>query len=88
MNYDGDDFPGEITCCDGNDQFEVSVMHKSGNHCKWPKTIDKIIYARDDIVRTINLPRATVHCGQLFDNCSTIVQMLQCNYKRWTCLKI
>ena len=50
VNYDGEDFPGEITCCDGNDQFEVSVMHKSGNHCKWPKTIDKILYARDDIV--------------------------------------
>ena len=48
VNYAGDDFPGEITCCDGNDQFEeVSVMHKSGNHWKWPKTIDKILYARD-----------------------------------------
>ena len=21
VNYDGDDFPGEITCCDGNDQL-------------------------------------------------------------------
>ena len=27
VNYDGEDFPGEITCFDGNDQFEVSVMH-------------------------------------------------------------
>ena len=69
VNYDGEDFPGEITCCDGNDQFEeVSVMHKSGNHWKWPKTIDKILYARDDIVRTINPPRAAGHRGQcLFD---------------------
>ena len=50
VNYDGDDFPGEITCCDGNDQFEVSMMHKRGNHWKLPKTIDKILYARDDIV--------------------------------------
>ena len=54
MNYDGDDFPGEITCYDGNDQFEVSVMHKSSNHCKCPKTIDKIHYARDDIVQTLD----------------------------------
>ena len=30
VNYDGEDFPGEITCCDGNDQFDVGVMHKSG----------------------------------------------------------
>ena len=45
VNYDGDDFPGEIACCDGNDLFEVSEMHKSGNHWKWPKTIDKIHYA-------------------------------------------
>ena len=53
MNYDGDDFPGEITCCNGNDQFEVSVMHKSGNHWKWPKTINKILYARDDSANTL-----------------------------------
>ena len=83
VNYDGDDFPGEIACCDGNDQFEVSVMNKRGNHWKWPKTIDKILYARDDIVRTSNPPRAAGHRGQfLFIKCSTIVQMLQCNYKR------
>ena len=59
VNYDGEDFPGEITYCDGNDQFEVSVMHKSGNHWKGPKTIDKILYARDDIVQTlyyVNIP--------------------------------
>ena len=67
VNYDGDDFLGEITCCDGNDQFEFNVMHKSGNYWKWPKTIDKILYARDYIVRTINPPRATGHHGQLFD---------------------
>ena len=56
VNYDGEDFPGEITCCDGNDQFEVSVMHKSGNHWKWPKTIDKILYARDDMCEPSILP--------------------------------
>ena len=62
VNYDGDDFPGEITC-DSNDQFEVSMMHKSGNHWKWPKTIDKILYARDDLVRIFNPPRAAGHRG-------------------------
>ena len=43
-------------------------MHKSGNHWKWPKTINKILYAKDDIVQTINPPRAAGHRGQfLFD---------------------
>ena len=59
MNYEREDFPREITCCDGNDQFEVSVVHKSGNHWKWLKTIDQIYYARDDIVQTlycVNMP--------------------------------
>ena len=59
MNYDEDNFPGEITCSDGNDQFEVSMMHKSGNHWKWTKTIDKILYARDNTVQTlyyVNMP--------------------------------
>ena len=28
-------------------------MHKSDNHWKWPKTIDKILYARDDIVQIL-----------------------------------
>ena len=34
MNYDRDDFPGEITCCEDNDQFKVTMMHKSSNHWK------------------------------------------------------
>ena len=63
VNCDGEDFPGEITCCD-DDKFDVSMMQKSNNHWKWPKTIDKILYARDDIVRTINPPRAAGHRGQ------------------------
>ena len=55
VDYDGENFPG--ACCNGDDQFEVSVMHKSGNHWKWPKVVDKILYARDDIVRTTCPPR-------------------------------
>ena len=38
VDYDGEDGPGELTCCNGDDQCEVSVMHKSGNHWKWPKS--------------------------------------------------
>ena len=68
VDYDGEDGPGEITCCIGDDQCEVSVMHKSSNHWKWSKVIDKILYARDNIVRTICPSRAVGHRGQvLFD---------------------
>ena len=67
-DYDGEDFPGEITCCNGDDQCEVGVMHKSSNHWKWPKVVNKILYARDDIVHTICPPRAAGHRGLfLFD---------------------
>ena len=58
VDYAGEDFPGEIICCNGDDQCEISVMHKSGNHWKWPKVVDKILYARDDIMCTICPPRA------------------------------
>ena len=47
-----------------NDQFEISVMHNSSNHWKWPKTIDKILYTRDDIMRTFNPPRPAGHRRQ------------------------
>ena len=63
VDYDGENFPGELTCCNGDDQCEVSAMHKSGNHWKWPKVVDKIVYARDDIVHTTCPPRATGHRG-------------------------
>ncbi len=49
-------------------QYEVSVMHPSGNNWKWPKTEDKIYYPYDSIVRLINPPEAAGHRGQfIFD---------------------
>ena len=68
VDYDGEDGPGEMTCCNGDDQFEVGVMYKSGNHWKWPKVVNKILCARDNIVRTICPPRATGHCGQFLSD--------------------
>ena len=56
-DYDGEDGPGEMTC-NGDDQCEVSVMHKSGNHWKWPKVVDKILYAREDIMVSFKSSRA------------------------------
>ena len=68
VNYDGEQFPGEITCCNNSD-VEVNVMHKAGSkYWKWPESIDKIFYERKDIVRTINPPKAAGHRGQfVFD---------------------
>ena len=63
VNYNGEEFPGEITSC--GSEIEVSVMHKSGNKFwKWPKTIDKIVYERKDVVRKINPPKVAGHRGQ------------------------
>ena len=68
VNYDGDKFPGEIISC--ADEFEVSVMQKSGNKFwKWPNCIDKICYERKDILRSIDPPKVAGHRGQwVFDN--------------------
>ena len=68
VNYDGEQFPGEITCCNNSD-VEVNVMYKAGSkYWKWPESIDKIFYERKDIVRTINPPKAAGHRGQfVFD---------------------
>ena len=63
VNYNGEEFSGEITSC--GSEIEVSVMHKSGNKFwKWPKTIDKIFYERKDVVRKINPPKVAGHRGQ------------------------
>ena len=62
VNYNGEEFPGEITSC--GSEIEVSVMHKSGNKFwKWPKTIDKIFYERKNVVRKINPPKVAGHRG-------------------------
>jgi len=46
VNYNGEEFLGEITSC--GTEIEVSVIHKSGNKFwKWPKTIDKFFFRKE-----------------------------------------
>ena len=67
VNYDGEEFPGEITS--NAHDFEINVMHKSGNkYWKWPGVVDRIFYEKNNVVRNINPPRAAGHRGQfVFD---------------------
>ena len=55
VKYDGEKFPGEVTCIDNSD-VEVSVMHRSANAWKWPRPEDKIFYSRNEIVHVIKPP--------------------------------
>ena len=55
-------FPGEIVSCDVD--IEVSVMHRSGKHWKWPNPVDKIFYRREDILQTITPPKVVRNRGQ------------------------
>jgi hypothetical protein len=68
VKYDEARYPGEVVSVDEDSQYEVNVMHPSGNLWKWPKTEDKIYYAHDSIARLINPPKAAGHRGQfIFD---------------------
>ena len=60
VHYDGMRYPGEVTNIDGGDnQYEVRVMHRSGNHWKWPVTDDKIFYSQEDIKNNIDPPQSS-----------------------------
>ena len=64
MKYDGEEFPGDVTCIEDSD-VEVNVMHKSANSWKWLRPEDKIFYSRNKIVRVINPPNVAGNRGQL-----------------------
>lgn len=50
VNYEGDQFPDEVTAIQENETFEVSVMRRSGTSYRWPEKLDKIFYSREGIV--------------------------------------
>ena len=58
FSYKDERFPGEVTNITGSD-FEVNVMHKSGNIWKWPKRECKILCKWENIVQRINPPAIT-----------------------------
>ena len=58
------EFPGEVTTTVGLD-FEVSVMHKSGNEFwKWPSSEDKVFYQKQVLIKKMELSEVSVTCGQ------------------------
>ena len=63
VNYDGADFPGEITNIVGFD-YEVNVMHKYGAFWKWPLTEDRIFYDRKNVVKKLEPPEVAGTRGQ------------------------
>ncbi len=63
VNYDGEEYPGEVTAISDQD-IQVNVMHKSGGAWKWPKEADKIYYAANDVAKYINPPKAAGSRGQ------------------------
>jgi len=63
VNYDGADFPGEITNIVGFD-YEVNVMHKCGAFWKWPLTEDGIFYDRKNVVKKLEPPEVAGTRGQ------------------------
>lgn len=68
VTYDESNYPGEVTNVEDSENFEISVMHRSGQFWKWPKTEDKIVYCRDSIIKVINPPKAAGHRGQFTFN--------------------
>ena len=54
VSYEDDEFPGEVIAVLDND-FQVNVMHKSGNpFWKWPAQEDNIFYTRKNIARKLD----------------------------------
>ena len=64
VSYEDDVFPGEVIAVLDND-FQVNVMHKSGNSFwKWPAQEDNIFYTRENIVRNLDQPEVAGTRGQ------------------------
>ncbi len=44
VNYDGEQYPGEITAVSHTEGVEVSALHKSGSGWKWSQSKDSLYY--------------------------------------------
>ncbi len=64
VDYDGEQYPGEVTAVSHTDEVEVSVLHKSGSGWKWPQPKDSLYYCKNNIIRIITPPIAAGHRGQ------------------------
>ena len=63
VNYNGADFPGEITNIVGP-YYEVNVMHMCVAFWKWPLTEDRIFYDRKNVVKKLEPTEVVGTCGQ------------------------
>ena len=68
VNYDGLEFPGEVTTCAETDA-KVNVVYRSRNAWKWPTIPDIMFHEHRNILRQINPPKASGNRGQFtFDD--------------------
>ena len=64
VHYQGSNFPGEVTAIYGLD-FQVNVMHKSGNvFWKWPLKEDNILYQMQSVIKKLGPPEVARTRGQ------------------------
>ena len=64
VSYKADRLLCEVTSITDSD-FEVNVMHKSGNLWKWPTKEEKIFCKWENIIWQINPPAVVATQGQL-----------------------
>jgi len=55
VQYDGSLYPGEVKSVI-SDEYEVSVMMKSGKYYRWPDKPDQLYYKKEDVVCIIQPP--------------------------------
>ena len=59
VDYDGVNYPGEVTAIGEEDDFQVSVMQPAGKqYWKWPDVEDNIYYPRNSMIRKLDKPEA------------------------------
>lgn len=67
VKYDSMLYPGYITQIIEK-EIEVTVMHKSNKHYKWPENEDKIFYSLQCVVKKISSPTPVGNRGQFIFN--------------------
>ena len=68
VEYQGSNFPGEVSEILSDGRVEVNVMCPSGNGWKWPEKEDKIPYEIDEVLKKIEPPVPTGSRGQFHVN--------------------
>ena len=56
VQYEGEEFPGEVRDVLEGSEYKVSVMHPAGGCFKWPNEVDCIVYPKTSILRKVAPP--------------------------------